>query len=88
MISFSKKNRHNIYNIGSGKGVKIADIWMIIKNITKSRLEANLVPKRAFDISRYVLDTERFRQEYCWMPKIELSEGLQRVWNWILSLKK
>lgn len=82
-ISFSKKNKYNIYNIGSEHGTKIIDIWSEIKKITDSKLIPNFQPKRAFDVKKSVLDIKRFNQEYNWKPKTKINEGLLSTWNWI-----
>lgn len=86
-VSFYKKNKNTIYNIGNGTGTKTIDIWSEIKKITNSQLEPSLVPKRVFDTRRYVLDTKRFRKEFNWKPQIKLSTGLSNTWNWINNNK-
>jgi UDP-glucose 4-epimerase len=82
-LSFCKKNKHTVYNLGSGTGTKIIDIWFEIKKITGSKLKPIFLPKRAFDVKKSILDTNRFCQEYNWEPKIKLSKGLRNTWNWI-----
>lgn len=84
-ISFAKKNKHNVYNIGCGTGTKIIDIWSEIKKITNSKIEPNFLPKRVFDVKKSILDINRFCKEYKWKPKIKLSIGLKLTWNWIKS---
>ena len=84
-ISFDKKNKHSIYNIGCGTGTKIIDVWSEIKKITQSKLEPILLPKRVFDVKKSVLDIKRFNQEYNWMPKNKLSLGLNQTWDWVRS---
>lgn len=76
-------NKHYTYNIGSGIGRKTIEVWQIIKTITGSPLSPTLLPKREFDIKRYVLDIKRFSSEFNWTPKTELNEGLQKTWEWI-----
>jgi len=82
-ISFAKKSKYTVYNIGYGDGVKIIDIWSKIKKITKSEIEPLFLPKRAFDVKKYILNNKRFCREFKWKPKIKLSVGLQNTWNWI-----
>jgi len=84
-ISFSKKNQYPVYNIGSGTGTKIIDVWSEIKKITNSDLKPNLLPKRAFDIKKYILDIKRFSQEYNWKPTTNLSTGLNQTWDWVCN---
>lgn len=82
-ISFFKKNKYNIYNIGSGYGTNIIDIWSEIKKITDSELIPNFLPKRAFDVKKSILDIKRFSKEYNWKSKTKLSGGLNQIWNWV-----
>lgn len=84
IVSFTKKNKHTIYNIGNGNGIKIIDIWSEIKKITKSEIEPNFLPKRVFDVKKYILDTKRFCNEFKWKPKTKLSTGLNITWKWVL----
>ena len=82
-LSFSKKNKHNIYNIGSGYGTKVIDIWSNIRDITNSNLKPIFFSKRIFDVKKSVLDTKRFTQEYNWKSKTKINQGLIYTWNWI-----
>lgn len=80
--SFDKKNKFNIYNIGSGKGTSIKDLWEMIKKIAGSNIKPSYQPKRPFDIQSIVLDTTRFGKEYHWKPETSLIQGLQKIFNW------
>jgi len=84
-ISFSKNNKYNFYNIGSGIGTKIINIWSAIKTITDSKLEPQLLPKRIFDVKKSILDIKRFNQEYNWKPNTKLHKGLNQTWDWVHS---
>jgi UDP-glucose 4-epimerase len=86
-VSFCKKNKYNVYNIGSGQGTKIIDVWSEIKKITDSELNPNFLPKRIFDVKKSVLDIKRFSQEYDWKSKTKLNQGLINTWEWIKNQK-
>jgi len=60
----TKNNHFNTYNIGSGKGTKIIEVWNKIKEITDLKLDPIFLPRRQFDVSKYILDTKRFSREY------------------------
>lgn len=78
--SFNKKNQHHIYNIGSGKGTALKALWKEIKSITQTRLNPIFKPKRPIDVNAIILNINRFKKEFNWKPKIELSTGLKKTW--------
>ncbi|MEK9169199.1 MAG: NAD-dependent epimerase/dehydratase family protein [Patescibacteria group bacterium] len=80
--SFDKKNKFNLYNIGSGRGTAIKDLWKMIKKISGSNIKPRYKPKRPFDIQSIVLDTKRFEKEFNCKPRISLMQGLQKEFNW------
>lgn len=84
-ISFYEHNQYNVYNIGSGKGVKIMDIWKNIAKITQTNINPSLKPRRKFDVKRYYLNSNRFFTEYDYKPMTNLYNGLKETWNWIIS---
>ena len=74
--SFDKKNKFNLYNIGSGRGTAIKDLWKMIRKITGTNIKPNYEPKRQFDIQSIILDISRFKSEFSWGPKTLLYNGL------------
>lgn len=81
--SFYKNNLFNTYNIGSGKGTKIIDIWENIKKITNTEINPLFFPKRSFDVKKYILNTKRFSTEYKWKLQTNLYRGLKTTWGWL-----
>lgn len=81
--SFDCDNKFNLYNIGSGEGTTIINLWENIKKITKTNIKPLYQPKRPFDINSIILDMERFKSEYGWKSKTKLTDGLSQTWNWI-----
>lgn len=83
--SFDKNNHFNTYNIGSGKGTKTIEVWHKIKEITDSKLEPNFLPRRQYDVKKYILDINRISKEFKCTPKININIGLENTWKWIKS---
>lgn len=81
MCSYDKKNQHVVYNVGSGMGTKTIEVWKIIKQLTNSSVEPQLLPKREFDVDKYILDVSRFSNEFGWNQKTSLVDGLTMTWN-------
>lgn len=79
--SFHKRTKYHVYNIGSGKGVSLKTLWQEIKKITKTELQPILKPKRPIDVDTVTLNIDRFKKEFNWEPKTELSLGLEKTWR-------
>lgn len=76
--SFSKKTAFSVYNLGSGKGTKIKDIWRTMRKLMNTKLKANYEEKRPIDVEAIILDISRFRKEFSWKPKTSLEDGLRQ----------
>lgn len=79
VLSFCRDNKYEIYNLGSGVGTSIKDIWEIIKETTGSGLRAEYGEKRIIDAEKVILDINRFRLEHSWQPKIDISNGIKQL---------
>lgn len=80
-LSLHKENNAPVYNIGSGGGSSVLEIWQHIRDITGTDLEPVLKEKRLIDAEHIVLDNSLFREEYDWEPTTSLKEGLQKTWE-------
>jgi UDP-glucose 4-epimerase len=76
--SFNVKNQSQIYNLGSGKGTKIKDIWRTMRKLTNTKMKAHYEEKRPIDVESIILDISRFKKEYKWKPKTLLEDGLRQ----------
>lgn len=69
------------YNVGSGQGTSVRDIWDLVRAVTGTDLEPVYKPSRGFDVAAIYLDTGRFRRQTGWEPGISLGEGIQQLWD-------
>lgn len=77
-------NRYPVYNIGFGGGLSNQDILRAVLTICDEKqisLEYSVQPPRIQDAAYNVLNTERMKAEYNWVPKIPFSEGLRQTWE-------
>lgn len=81
--SFHKKTCYNIYNIGSGKGTSLSQLWNIVQKLTNTTLVPIYKQKRLIDLDFVILDTRRFCKEFNWKPNVSLAKGLAKTWQWI-----
>lgn len=68
------------YNIGSGAGMSINEIWRVIRGVTGTDLDLQYKPARGFDVEAVILDTTRFQAATGWQPRIGLREGIGSLW--------
>ena len=69
------------YNVGSGQGHSIKDIYAAIRKVTGTQLDLQIKPARGFDVAAIVLDTARLRVATGWEPRIGLNEGIAQLWD-------
>jgi len=68
-----------IFNIGSGRGTTINQIYALLSEITGYRRPPVYGPPRAGETFRIFLDATKARREMGWAPQVSLEEGLRRT---------
>jgi len=72
--------RHDLYNIGSGRGATVASLVETIRSVTALDVAVEHRPTPATFIDRVVLDTSRFRSEFGERDLVDLAEGIGAMW--------
>jgi UDP-glucose 4-epimerase len=75
----------SLYNIGGGKGYSLNDIVDEIRKVVEYSFEVKYKPARNFDVPINVLDISQARERIAYQPLVNLSEGLERTWRWIVD---
>ena len=65
------------YNIGSGEPVTINRVCALLQDISGCDAEPVYRPRRAGEVLKIALDSERARRELGWEPRVSLEEGLR-----------
>lgn len=78
-ISFDKKTKYNLYNIGSGQGTSINAVWNILSSLLNSKIKPTYRQKRVIDVNKVILDISRFSKEFGWTPKFDINKGLKKT---------
>lgn len=73
-----KDNAYNLYNIGSGTGTSINDLWNIIKEFTGSTMVPVYKSKRSIDREYVVLDVSRIKSEFGWSAGTDIKSGIKK----------
>lgn len=73
------------YNVGAGVGHTTNRVLSMISELARGvGLQVEVVdkPARPFDVLVNVLDCAKLRNDSGWRSRVELAEGLDRVWHW------
>jgi UDP-glucose 4-epimerase len=71
------RDGYNVYNLGSGDGVRVGDVVETIFSITGSRAEIADLGERPGDPMQLFADTSRANNELGWKPEVSIEEGLR-----------
>jgi UDP-glucose 4-epimerase len=74
-----------IFNIGSGRGHSLNEVIHVIESIAGQPLQVKYTDGRPFDVPVSVLDISRAKNDLDWVPTISLSEGVARMYAWMLK---
>lgn len=78
--------RSRVFNLGSGKGTSLRELITIIKEVTNKEIAVTYSEGRPIDVPTNILDISRIQKEFGFCPKIPLSEGVRRTWEWLNRL--
>lgn len=76
-----------IFNVGSGMGVSINDLVIIISKLLDKRLNVVFQYGLAYDVPINILDNSRSREILEWNPKVDIKEGIDRTVNFLKNSK-
>ncbi len=71
-----------VYNIGTGKGTSVNEIFEGLKAITGYEQAPQMKPPRPGEVYKIYLDATKIEREWGWKARISLREGLQRTVTW------
>jgi UDP-glucose 4-epimerase len=67
------------FNIGTGRGASVNELFAILKKIISFQGEATYGPERTGELRRVYLDAGKARQVLGWEPQVSFEEGLRRT---------
>ena len=86
-IAVLSSSEDHVFNVGSGRGTSIRELFAAMAKIIGNRFEPLRAPTLPGDEPACVLDTRRIHRAFGWQPKVDLETGLRRTWEWIQSAK-
>ena len=78
------KGMERVFNIGSGKGCSLKELFYHIQKITGIVTSIHQTLARIQDVPANVLDISRIRKETGWEPKVSMDQGIRKMmdmWN-------
>jgi|LSQX01.1.fsa_nt_gb CDP-paratose 2-epimerase len=78
------------FNIGGGpaNAVSLMNVLRKIRDLTGIEPEISFAPWRVGDQRYYVSDTTRFRRACGWSPTVSVDEGLEGLYDWLMSQER
>jgi len=76
------KGDNQIFNIGTGKGTSVNDLFMILALAVKFDGKAKYAPARTGELFRSVLNCKKIKKELGWKPKTSIKKGLKLTLKW------
>jgi UDP-glucose 4-epimerase len=77
-----EKGTGEIYNVGSGKGTSVNQLFAILKELLKFPGKAAYAPPRTGELFRSVLSGRKIRRELGWKPGYSVKRGLKATLKW------
>lgn len=81
--NFDKRHLYKIYNIGSGKGVRLLSLLRLIQEETGLQIKIKKLKKRKFDVDKVVLNIDRVKEEFNFNSKVGLREGIRKTYIYL-----
>jgi len=75
------KLRGEIFNLGSGKGTSVAELYSEIKKVSHSKIDPVIASRRNGDLPRIVADITKLQAWTGWKPTKGLSEIVSSSWD-------
>lgn len=79
------ETKSRVFNIGSGVGLSLRDLLIIIRREIEIDFEIQYEPGRSFDVKEIYLDISKAKMELCWKPEKSMGDALRETWKFITS---
>lgn len=87
MIDGKNKERYEIFNVGTGRGVSVFELVNRFQEVNNLKLNYKVAPRRAGDIIAIWADPSRANNELGWKAERTLDETVAAAWAWEKHLR-
>ena len=81
--NFEQIHTNSTYNVGSGRGVALFELVLMLSKTTQSIPKIRRLEKRPFDVQKIVLDISRASEEFGFYPMTSLEVGLEKTYAYL-----
>ncbi|CAI8157469.1 MAG: dTDP-4-dehydro-6-deoxyglucose reductase [Prochlorococcus marinus str. MIT 9215] len=79
LAAVAYQGEETLFNIGSGQGISLNQLIVLLERQLKRSLEVEYLPPRGCDVPTNVLCIDRAMRVLDWKPQIPVAEGLRRL---------
>lgn len=79
----AKLNQHHVFNIGGAEEISLNELVHYVEEVIGRKAVVNYQHTREFDAPHILMNTDLAEQTLGWRPRIPLSDGLTRTWQWM-----
>lgn len=88
ILNNKQKEKVEIFNIGTGKGLSVLELIHIFEASTGVKLNYQIVSRRAGDIEQVWADPAFANDELGWKAEASIEDTLRSAWAWQLKLRE
>ena len=88
ILNNKQKEKVEVFNIGTGKGVSVLELINTFEKATGVKLNYQIVGRRAGDIEKVWANPDFANKELGWKAVANLEDTLRSAWNWQLKLRE
>ena len=88
ILNNKQKEKVEVFNIGTGKGVSVLELINTFEKATGVKLNYQIVGRRAGDIEKVWANPDFANKELGWKAEANLEDTLRSAWNWQLKLRE
>ncbi len=85
LLACEKSSVVKLFNIGSGQPYSLNELVALLEEVSGRKVPVLYQENRACDSSVNFLDCNRALRYLDWEPQVDLKNGLQRTWEWVLA---
>ncbi|MBI3337218.1 MAG: NAD-dependent epimerase/dehydratase family protein [Candidatus Staskawiczbacteria bacterium] len=82
LILAAEIEKRGIYNVGSGKEIRINEIFRITKNFLNTKIVPIHKNLKEQETKRSLLGIKKIKKDFGWQPKVGIKEGLDKTIEW------
>jgi UDP-glucose 4-epimerase len=87
LLNLDKQNRHNVFNLGTGKGISVLELVKAFEEVSNQEIPYQFTKKRKGDLSISYADPSKAYMQLGWKAKKGLIEMCEDAFRWLCNEK-